>query len=195
MRDRFNLAFPSLLLIGVALVQVVRAHTHGQSSWKGGGFGMFATSDSPGARFMRCIVVGKDGKEFRVVLPPRLGELGLLARVVPTAENVTEVAQEALALEWVREDYSSVQPLEQPAAGTGSGGGTALPGETPADATASRLDTSTLTYRALGRNEPKPPKELLLEVKAVRVEIWRTRLDPAGMKMEAVPVRSATAEE
>lgn len=195
MRDRFNLAFPSLLLIGVALVQVVRAHTHGQSSWKGGGFGMFATSDSPGARFMRCVLVAKDGKEFRVFLPPRLAELGLLARVVPTAENVSELAEEALDLEWVREDYSSVQPLEQPGPAAGSGGGTALPGETPVDAAASRLDTSTLTYRALGRSEPKPPRELLLEVKAVRIEIWRTKLDPAGMKMEAVPVRTATAEE
>lgn len=191
MRDRLNLAFPSLLLVLVAGVQIFRAHAYAQSSWKGGGFGMFATADSPQARFLRCAIVGEDGKEYRVALPRRLQDATLKARIVPTEGNVRDLAEAALGLGWVREDYLAVEPLEKEDDGAGGAAG----GETQAGTGPGRLDPSKLTYRALGRNEPLPPRELLLKVKKVRVEVWRTRLNPGSMKVEAVMLRSGTAEE
>lgn len=191
MRDRLNLAFPSLLLVLVAAVQIYRAHAYSQSSWKGGGFGMFATADSPQARFLRCVIVGEDGKEYRVRLPGRLQSAAVKARIVPTEENVRDLAEDALRLDWVREDYLAVEPLESPDdTGGGVAGGEAQPGSGPG-----RIDPSSLTYRALGKSEPRPPKELMLRVKKVRVEVWRSRLDPASMKVEAVMLRSGAAEE
>jgi hypothetical protein len=190
MKERYNLAFPAILMCLVALVQIVRAHTQGQSAWKGGGFGMFSTSDSPQARFVRCTLEGPD-KEYRVQLPRRLSELSMLARTVPTPGNVRDLALEALDVDWVREDWSPAGPGDPEAA---AGNGTPLPGEAQPDTQATRVDTGILTYRALGLTEPRPPSELLLAPKSVRIEIWRNRLDASGKRMEAVLIRSETVK-
>ncbi|MDG2390966.1 MAG: hypothetical protein P8M30_16790, partial [Planctomycetaceae bacterium] len=52
--------FTPLLLVVVALTQIVRAYTVDQSPWKGGGFGMFASVDSPGNRERRAYLVTSD---------------------------------------------------------------------------------------------------------------------------------------
>ncbi|KAF0244824.1 MAG: hypothetical protein FD180_2195 [Planctomycetota bacterium] len=190
MRDRINLAFASLLLFGVAVVQIVRVHTTGQSAWKGGGFGMFATSDSPDARILRCVLIGKDG-EHRVPLPKKFSKAIMLTRTVPSEHNVTELCRAALALEWVREDYVAVEPLESQPSKDDSGGG-AMPGEATGRSSTSRIDQANLTYRALGGKEPHPPAELLLEVQKIRLEVWRIRLDSTGTRFELVHLRSVT---
>lgn len=41
------------VLIGIALNQIVLAKTQDLTSWKGGGFGMFASVDSPSTRIIR----------------------------------------------------------------------------------------------------------------------------------------------
>lgn len=187
MRERFNLAFPSLLLVAVAVVQIVRAHTHGQSPWKGGGFGMFSTSDTPEARFVRTVLVSPQG-EFPVPLPDSLRDEVTLARTVPTSANVSDLARSIADLRWVREDYSASSP---PSAGDAQ---PKVPGEAPADPGAARIDPSFLTYRALAPGEPSPPADMLLAPTRVRVEIWRMKLDASGTHMIAVPVRSETLE-
>jgi hypothetical protein len=194
MRDRFNLAFPSLLLVAVAVVQLVRAHTTGQTSWKGGGFGMFATSDSPQARFVRCTIAGADGKEFRVLLPGRLSQAVILAKIVPSESNVRDLARMALELEWVREDWSPAQ-FSGADDRDGDGSSAPLPGESAPAGPAGRSDPSFLTYRPLSKSEPRPPAELLLGVRMVRIEVWRMQLDAGKSQMKAVLLRGETVEE
>lgn len=59
-----NLA--AILLICVAMHQFVKAQTDGLTSWKGGGFGMFASLDQE--RFAKLYVT-KDGEFFAVAIP------------------------------------------------------------------------------------------------------------------------------
>ena len=49
-------AIPVALLLAVAAVQVTLARTAGLSPWKGGGFGMFSTTDDAGRRRVRVFV-------------------------------------------------------------------------------------------------------------------------------------------
>ncbi|HUP25817.1 MAG TPA: hypothetical protein VNB06_23110 [Thermoanaerobaculia bacterium] len=58
------------VLVGVAVLQIVIAFTTELTPWKGGGFGMFATSDTGGNRQVRAYEVFDDG-ERRLSLPRR----------------------------------------------------------------------------------------------------------------------------
>jgi len=57
---------PSVLLCTIALRQIWLATTGTLSPWKGGGFGMFATYDSPGNRFLEVRGWTSDGEQVRV---------------------------------------------------------------------------------------------------------------------------------
>ncbi|NUN49180.1 MAG: hypothetical protein HUU15_10170 [Candidatus Brocadiae bacterium] len=114
MKERLNLAFPSLLLIAVAVFQMVRAGTLQQSAWKGGGFGMFSTSDAPSARFLRCWVRTPEG-EVRVETPPDFQELARLARTVPTRENLERLGRSLETGVWIE---MPADPLPGPGNGT-----------------------------------------------------------------------------
>jgi hypothetical protein len=48
---------PVLLLVAVALVQLVLAHTQSLSPWSGGGFGMFSSLDHGSRRHLHAFVV------------------------------------------------------------------------------------------------------------------------------------------
>ena len=50
------------LLGAVAAVHVTRVACCDQSPWRGGGFGMFATPDSPDMRFVRVYLLTTDGE-------------------------------------------------------------------------------------------------------------------------------------
>ena len=51
---------PVTLLVAVAGVQVMLATTAGLSAWKGGGFGMFSTTDDGGRRYVRIFVTAPE---------------------------------------------------------------------------------------------------------------------------------------
>jgi hypothetical protein len=63
-----------VVLILIACLQLHLVHNGDLSRWKGGGFGMFSTLDSPSARFLRISLITPDG-EFPVVVPSYLIEL------------------------------------------------------------------------------------------------------------------------
>ena len=83
---------PALLVL-VAVLQVVRAHTHDQSSWSGGGFGMFATYENEDSRFVRTWAITAGGEEA-VGLPAGLDREALEVRVVPTSARLRALARE-----------------------------------------------------------------------------------------------------
>lgn len=59
-----------LLLVIVAGAQLTCVTHHGLTPWKGGGFGMFATINSPSNRFLSIVGTDGDGKRYRILLQP-----------------------------------------------------------------------------------------------------------------------------
>jgi len=60
---------PVALLIVVAGAQVTLARTAGLSPWKGGGFGMFSTTDDGGRRYVRIFVTAPERSEEISIAP------------------------------------------------------------------------------------------------------------------------------
>jgi hypothetical protein len=89
-----------LLLALVAGVQIYRAFAYGQSSWKGGGFGMFASLDAPDSCVVR-IYLSTGGGEKRVLAPEALRKAGRLLRTVPTQANLARFTGHLARQKWV----------------------------------------------------------------------------------------------
>ena len=121
-RKLLILLTPVLLLV-VALTQIVRAYSLDQSPWKGGGFGMFATVDSPGNREIRAYLVSDD---IEIEIPIHynfiIDESGdvmndvTLARTVPTDANLRLVAGQLAEYTWYFSDKESLLPQVMEAA-------------------------------------------------------------------------------
>jgi hypothetical protein len=108
-RDRLLLAVVPVVLVAVAATQVVRTHTHDQSSWFGTGFGMFATLDS--YRFVRAWSL-PDGEPLSI--PP--SRAAHLARTVPQDGQLKALADELLtkiateSSESIRVEVRAIEP-------------------------------------------------------------------------------------
>ena len=61
------------------------------SPWKGGGFGMFATTDGTAFRFVRLFVDAPDRSE-ELVVPPSLDEVALRAQIFPADHFLRQLA-------------------------------------------------------------------------------------------------------
>jgi hypothetical protein len=102
------------LLGAVAAVHVTRVAWCDQSPWRGGGFGMFATPDSPDMRFVRVYLLTTDGE-----LPadaPRLWEASV-AQTAPTADNLERLAAQLATLAWTRRPDGACAMCALPDAG------------------------------------------------------------------------------
>ena len=87
---------PVILLLIVASHQIVRSQTGHLDPWKGGGFGMFASTDGGRARYLRVFIEGLP-ETLEVHLEGSIGELELRAKTLPTDRNLEAVAEQALA--------------------------------------------------------------------------------------------------
>lgn len=170
MKRHFNAAFPAAVLILVALAQIWRAHTLDQSPWKGGGFGMFATGDTPFHRFLKCRVQTADGEVAAVDAPDHVKRLLTETRVAPTEENLRMLA-EALALE---KTVRRKTPLSV------AGG-----------ATASEVARS-VALKFLEPGSTIPDHYELVETTSVRLELWRVEFDSETLTDRARLVRMVT---
>jgi hypothetical protein len=84
------------LILAVAAVHAVRVMTLDQSSWKGGGFGMFATYDHEVTRAVVILVDRGDG--FEVADPgPDDGDTQARLRALPRERDVTAYAHTVLS--------------------------------------------------------------------------------------------------
>ncbi len=89
-----------LLLCAVAMLHFWRHYTLNQSSWGAGcGFGMFATVDHHGSRFIRCHVV-TDAGIFAADISGVFEYQNLKARVVPTRAELHKLASWLTAVNW-----------------------------------------------------------------------------------------------
>jgi hypothetical protein len=157
-----------LLLTVIALFQIYRAQVYNQSPWKGGGFGMFASNDSPDAYLIRTYLVTERG-ESRVKVPSRFAKTQLLARTVPTPENLHRLAVGLANETWVRMEYqrrfNTLGRLD-PAADSADQAANDDAGQ-----------DSAILYRALRNREPQPSARDRVRTQGVRLELWKMCYD------------------
>ena len=109
---------PVALLLAVAGVQATLARTAGLSPWKGGGFGMFSTTDDTGRRRVRVFVTAAERSEEIAIAPsiedaatraaalPGDSQLARLARQVAERERRNHRPVEEVRIETWRIDYA-----------------------------------------------------------------------------------------
>ena len=89
---------PVALLLAVAGGQLILAKTAGLSPWKGGGFGMFSTTDDAGRRHVRVFVTAPERSE-ELAIPPSLEDLARRAATLPTDAALSRLARGVVARE------------------------------------------------------------------------------------------------
>jgi hypothetical protein len=89
---------PVALLVAVACTQVMLARTVGLSPWKGGGFGMFSTTDDAGRRRVRVFVSAPERSE-EMAISPSLEEAARRAAVLPSDVELSRLARRVVERE------------------------------------------------------------------------------------------------
>ena len=88
----WRVILPALILLVVAGVQVTLTRMAGLSPWKGGGFGMFSTTDDAGRRWVRVFVNAPERSE-EIAVTPSLEDAATRAAVLPTDPQLTRLAR------------------------------------------------------------------------------------------------------
>jgi hypothetical protein len=89
---------PVGLLLAVAGAQITLARTSNLSPWKGGGFGMFSTTDDAGRRSVRIYVSAAERSE-EITIAPSIEDAARRAAVLPTDARLTHLARRVAARE------------------------------------------------------------------------------------------------
>ena len=76
----------------IAGAQVMLATTAGLTPWKGGGFGMFATTDDGGRRYVRIFVSAPERSE-EITVPPSLSDAARRAAALPGDTQLARLAR------------------------------------------------------------------------------------------------------
>jgi hypothetical protein len=187
---RMELFAVPFVLVAVALVQIVRAHVVGQSAWKGGGFGMFSTVDSSGARFFRAYLI-KDGLQLAVPIPDRLEDLVHRTKIVPTDENLQLIADELATEQWVHSDFA-MRALEVRDHVTVSPDNDDAPTMVIDPAPSTRR---TVRVQALHVADPIPAPSDLVEFDSIRVDFWKYEYERDTSTIRARKTRSVRADK
>lgn len=91
-------AIPTALLLAVAITQVVLARVADLSPWKGGGFGMFATTDGTAFRYVR-LFVDAPGRSEELNVTDSLEFDAVRAQLFPSQRFLTRLGEAAGARE------------------------------------------------------------------------------------------------
>ena len=97
-RAAWRALLPVALLVAVAVAQVTLARTAGLSPWKGGGFGMFSTTDDAGRRHVRVFVSAAERSE-EIAIAPSLEDAARRAAVLPTDAELSRLARRVVERE------------------------------------------------------------------------------------------------
>jgi hypothetical protein len=89
---------PAALLVLVAGTQVTLARRAGLTPWKGGGFGMFSTTDDAGRRRVRVFVTAPERSE-EIAIAPSLEDAARRAAVLPADYELARLAQRVVSRE------------------------------------------------------------------------------------------------
>ncbi|HVH57824.1 MAG TPA: hypothetical protein VM791_16285 [Vicinamibacterales bacterium] len=97
-RPNLGELLPVGLLLLVAGTQVILTRTAALSPWKGGGFGMFSTTDDGGRRRVRVFVSAPERSE-EVAIAPSLEDAARRAAVLPADYELSRLAMGVVARE------------------------------------------------------------------------------------------------
>ncbi len=187
------------LLVLVACLQLWRAHAHHLTPWKGGGFGMFSTADSPGKRTLRTYLITPEGEALALYGTLSIQENRVLG--MPDTKTLEQIARETAAQSWAIYSFDEVldeiaslpEELREYLARTPAmerrrqqrRRAQALAradslGE-PVDRTLLALDTTAVVsypdWVAFAQPRPRPAATDEPDLRRVRVEVWSMRYD------------------
>jgi hypothetical protein len=83
---------PTVLLVAVAVTQIVLVRVADLSPWKGGGFGMFATTDGTSFRFVR-LFVDAPGRSEETTVTESLEMAAVRAQLFPSHRFMTRLGE------------------------------------------------------------------------------------------------------
>ncbi|MDJ0785638.1 MAG: hypothetical protein QNK05_02450 [Myxococcota bacterium] len=91
-RERWLPRVAPILLVALAGIQIALAFGVGLSPWKGGGFGMFASTDHSGFRRLVAVSITEAG-ESPLRVPGELDRARRAVRLFPTESRLHEIAR------------------------------------------------------------------------------------------------------
>jgi len=188
-RDTLLLLAVPALLCAVAAAQLYLVEHRSLSRWKGGGFGMFSTVDSPSARFLRVYLMSDSG-EVPVLIPSEVRELSQKVRVMPSKQRLEELADTLRNGTWVHLSVVSAaqhyHDLLRAAGEQYQDSADDIQFQTQ-DGPA-RIDFKEMQLvRMLGKDEGPPDDEPLV-VTGARVEVWRYFFDREALVLRALKI-------
>jgi hypothetical protein len=182
------LAVPALLC-AVAAAQLYLVEHRSLSRWKGGGFGMFSTVDSPSARFLRVYLMSDSG-EVPVLIPSEARELAQKVRVLPSKQRLEELTDTLRNGTWVHLTVvSASQHYHDLLRAAGEEyQDSADDIQFQAQDGPARIDFEEMKLvRMLGKDEGPSDDEPLV-VTGARVEVWRYFFDRQALVLRAVEI-------
>lgn len=97
-RWRVAALLPTALLLAMATRQIVLTRTASLTPWKGGGFGMFSTTDDVGRRRVRVFVMAPDRHE-EIAIASALADLADQAAAQPDGPHLQQLGDAVAARE------------------------------------------------------------------------------------------------
>jgi len=164
-------AVPVLMSV-IAALQFWLAQMHALSPWKGAGFGMFSTVDSPGARFLRVSLV-THGSEVRVPLPRQVAPLVAEEKTWPTDQRLRAIAERLALGTWATTELQSPNAHYHDLFSRARG----------SDSIHTRLmfapqqETAVMLGITLMQGDNEPPPRHKVPFDFVRVELWKAEFD------------------
>jgi hypothetical protein len=200
MRLRWNVVAPWMapgLLCGIALAQLLFAHFSSLSPWKGGGFGMFSTVDSPGARFLRIYLVTPQGN-LPVTIPDTLKDKEVELRTLATQQLADEFAMALAKGTWVKLRMASAVPyyLQLLKVNAQDSAQDRLMADL---ATNSQYVNNEITFdkfnfvRMLKYDESPDTINTKIDLNSVRIEIWKYSFNKDSVSLLAKKFIQATS--
>jgi len=89
---------PTALLLFIAVTQILLTRTADLSPWKGGGFGMFATTDGTAFRYVRLFVDAPERSD-ELAVPQSLEDAALRAQLFPSDRFLLRLGEAAAVRE------------------------------------------------------------------------------------------------
>jgi hypothetical protein len=97
-KEEWRVWLPTILLFVIAMVQIMLAKTAALSPWKGGGFGMFSTTDGTAFRYIRIFVEAPERSE-ELEIAPSQEDAAARAQLFPSDTLLTGLARAVVARE------------------------------------------------------------------------------------------------
>lgn len=192
-----RIVIPSACLVLVAVLHFGRVYLFDQTPWKGGGFGMFSTVDSRGTRFLRVYLVTMDG-ELPVEIPSRLNKRASNLRAAPSQEKLTDLAERLARYQWIdgnlkqhRIATNVMRELEINSDIAVDAGSLHRVTAFPLVRTAA-ITGQESRVQAVGEGSKSTVSSDQIDVKSIRIELWKYDFDPVQTQLRSYKAFEAT---